>query len=280
MLLRFLHRESLLWVISPVCFALLGFSLGIPQPDSMADPSHQGRKRAKCDANQQPPVMQRPMFIRAYLRASTPEQDSSRALESLRRFANDHGNAVAATYPENVSGATTDRPELIRLLNDSLPGDVLLVESIDRLTRLSADDWSMLRSAINSRGLRIVALDLPTSHQGMTKAGDEFTDRMLTAINSMLIDMMAAIARKDYEQRRARQAQGIEKAKAAGKYQGKAIDRDLHRRVKKLLGEGIGIRPTARLAQCSPTTVHKIKKQMDRESVGHPTDKTLQRPTS
>lgn len=36
--------------------------------------------------------------------------------------------------------------------------------------------------------------------------------------NSMLVEMMAAIARKDYEQRRERQAQGIEKAKAEGKY--------------------------------------------------------------
>jgi DNA invertase Pin-like site-specific DNA recombinase len=36
---------------------------------------------------------------------------------------------------------------------------------------------------------------------------------MLAAINAMLVDMMAAIARKDYEQRRERQAQGIETAK-------------------------------------------------------------------
>ena len=45
--------------------------------------------------------------------------------------------------------------------------------------------------------------------------------------------MAAAIARKDYEQRRERQAQGIEKAKAAGKYQGRPVDEDLHKRVKE-----------------------------------------------
>ncbi|EPM48776.1 resolvase [Pseudomonas syringae pv. actinidiae ICMP 18804] len=42
--------------------------------------------------------------------------------------------------------------------------------------------------------------------------GDEFTGRMLGAINSMLVEMMSAIARKDYEQLRERQAQRIEKA--------------------------------------------------------------------
>ena len=39
---------------------------------------------------------------------------------------------------------------------------------------------------------------------------------MFTAINAMLLDMLAAVARKDYEDRRRRQAQGIVKAKAEG----------------------------------------------------------------
>lgn len=100
--------------------------------------------------------------------------------------------------------------------------------------------------------------DFPTSHQGMQDIkGDEFTGRMLGAINSMLVEMMAAIARQDYEQRRERQAQGIEKAKVAGKYQGRPIDEDLHKRVKELLQAGLGIRATARHANCS-TTVLKI----------------------
>ena len=53
--------------------------------------------------------------------------------------------------------------------------------------------------------------------------GDEFTRGMLGAINSMLVEMMAAIARKDYEQRRERQPQGIEKVKVAGKHQGRPV---------------------------------------------------------
>ena len=53
--------------------------------------------------------------------------------------------AVASWYTENASGATTNRPELHRLLSDSQPGDVLLVEAIDRLSRLPADDWQAPR---------------------------------------------------------------------------------------------------------------------------------------
>ncbi|KPB56083.1 Resolvase [Pseudomonas coronafaciens pv. oryzae] len=82
---------------------------------------------------------------------------------------------------------------------------------------------------------------------------------MLGAINSMLVEMMAAIARKDYEQRRERQVQGIEKAKAEGKYKGRPVDSDLHKRVRELLAAGLGIRATARHAACSTTTVLRIR---------------------
>lgn len=203
------------------------------------------------------------MFIRAYLRASTDEQDAGRARSSLEKFASDHNKVIACEYLENASGAAADRPELLRLLKDARKGDVLLVESIDRLSRLPADDWAKLKGAIDAKGLRIVALDLPTSHQGMRDTqGDEFTGRMLAAINSMLVEMMAAIARKDYEQRRERQAQGIQKAKAAGKYLGRPVDEELHKRVKELLGAGLGIRATARHANCSTTTVLRIRESI------------------
>ncbi|MGK8288391.1 recombinase family protein [Pseudomonas putida] len=203
------------------------------------------------------------MFIRAYLRASTDEQDAGRARASLEKFASDHNKVIACEYLENASGAAADRPELLRLLKDARKGDVLLVESIDRLSRLPADDWAKLKGAIDAKGLRIVALDLPTSHQGMRDTqGDEFTGRMLAAINSMLVEMMAAIARKDYEQRRERQAQGIQKAKAAGKYLGRPVDEELHKRVKELLGAGLGIRATARHANCSTTTVLRIRESI------------------
>ncbi|WP_200626764.1 recombinase family protein [Pseudomonas sp. LAM2023] len=200
------------------------------------------------------------MFIRAYLRASTDEQDASRARSSLENFVSSQNKVIACGYLENASGGASDRPELLRLLKDARKGDVLLVESIDCLSRLPADDWSKLKAAIDAKGLRIVALDLPTSHQGIRDTmGDEFTDRMLAAINSMLVEMMAAIVRKDYEQRRERQAQGIQKAKSASKYQGRPVDQELHKRVKELLSAGLGIRVTARHASCSTTTVLRIR---------------------
>jgi DNA invertase Pin-like site-specific DNA recombinase len=155
------------------------------------------------------------MFVRAYLRASTKEQDANRARTDLEAFTAERGLVIAATYLENESGASLQRPELFRLLADSHPGDVLLVEQVDRLSRLNAADWERLRAEIRQRQVKVVALDLPTSWQLASANSDDFTSRTAEAINGMLLDMLAAIARKDYEDRRKRQAQGIQVARGS-----------------------------------------------------------------
>ena len=77
------------------------------------------------------------MFIRAYLRASTKEQDAKRAKSELIAFANDHGHKIAAFYVENESGAILVRPKLMQLIEDAYEYDVILVEKIDRLKHLN-----------------------------------------------------------------------------------------------------------------------------------------------
>lgn len=171
------------------------------------------------------------MFIRAYLRASTSQQDSQRARADLDGFASDRGLAIASYYSENESGASLTRPELFRLLDDSKPGDVLLIEQVDRLSRLTGPDWDVLKAKIKEKHVRVVALDLPSSWQ-LVAEGDDLTQRMMGALNDMMLDMLAAIARKDYEDRRRRTAQGIAKAKEAGKYTGRPVN---HARVKNIL---------------------------------------------
>lgn len=202
------------------------------------------------------------MFIRAYLRASTSDQDANRARENLEWFAQDQSHRVAAWYVENASGASPERQELRRLLSDAQSGDILLVEAIDRLSRLPQAEWERLRAEIETKGLRVVALDLPTSHAALSKQqGDEFTDRMLDAVNRMMMDMVAAIARKDYEQRRQRQAQGIERAKKKGVYKGRPVDQAKRDRIRQLLEGGFSIRKAAELANASPSTVQKVKRE-------------------
>jgi len=143
-----------------------------------------------------------------------------------------------------------------------LPGDVLLVEGVDRLSRMSAPDWKRLRSEIDAKGLRLVSLDLPSSHQALhARAGDEFAARVLDSVNNMMLDMLAAMARKDYEDRRRRQAEGIAKARLAGKYQGKPRNQEKRRHVAELLAADFSIRKAAAIAGVSPSTVQSVKRE-------------------
>lgn len=201
------------------------------------------------------------MFIRAYLRASTSEQDATRAKQSLIDFAAEQGHKIAAFYIENASGAKLDRPQLFRLLDDSHEGDVLLIEGVDRLSRLSQDDWALLKAKIAAKKVTVVSLDLSTSHAALrpTQGMDEFTKGMIAAVNGMLLDILAVVARKDYEDRRRRQAQGIAKGKAEGVYKGRPANLDLHNRISELLADGKSIRKVAELLQCSTTTVQKVR---------------------
>jgi DNA invertase Pin-like site-specific DNA recombinase len=202
------------------------------------------------------------MFIRAYLRASTEDQDATRAKKQLQAFARERGLKIAGFYIENVSGASLQRPELFRLLADSEPGDVLLLEQVDRLSRLTTGDWERLKAEIKAKGVRVVALDLPTSWAMLTANADDFTSRMFAAINDMLLDMLAAIARKDYEDRRRRQAQGIEKAKTAGLYKGRPENKERNDAVMGLLTEGKTWRQIQAMMPVSKATLAKLSKRV------------------
>jgi DNA invertase Pin-like site-specific DNA recombinase len=201
------------------------------------------------------------MFVRAYLRASTTEQDASRAKEQLKAFVADRGLTIAACYTENESGAKLARPELFRLLADSQPGDVLLVEQVDRLSRLTAADWERLKAELTAKRVRVVALDLPTSWIMATNNGDEFTSRMFEAINSMLLDMLAAVARKDYDDRRRRQSQGVAKAAAEGHYKGRPEDVARNAGIAHMLAAGQPWRSIQAATGASRTTISKIAKR-------------------
>ena len=204
------------------------------------------------------------MFLRAYLRASTEGQDAMRALEDLQNFAMERGMKIAARYIENESGATLKRPELFRLLDDSQPGDVLLIEQVDRLSRLNAEDWQTLKTTIAAKRVRVVALDLPTSWQ-LISEGDELTQRLLEALNGMMLDMLAAIARKDYDDRRRRTAQGIAKAKLKTGdkkvYRGRPEDVERNTNILALLGAGVSWSAVCKATGASRSTLSRLLKQ-------------------
>ncbi len=199
------------------------------------------------------------MFIRAYLRASTKEQDAERAKAALIQFAELHGHKIAAFYIENESGTKIDRPELKRVIHDSHKNDIILIEQVDRLSRLNESDWQNLKQSIGDAGLKIVSMDLPTSHSAFVSSGnDDFTDQMLKAINNMLLDMLAVISRKDYEDRRRRQSEGIERNR--DKFKGRPANEAKHAQVVSLKEKGCSLTEIQGLTGYSRATVARVLK--------------------
>ncbi|MCP3750985.1 recombinase family protein [Pseudomonas sp. SBB6] len=205
------------------------------------------------------------MNAHLYLRASTKDQDASRAKVALELFAGEKGLNIVRVYAENISGTKLYRPELLSLLNNAQSGDVLLVESVDRLSRLSQADWDTLKATIKAKGLRLVVADLPTSHMLVEAKG--ITGQIMDVINNMLIDLMATMARLDQEKRVERIKQGLENKKAASpewKPSGKAKNVALWERVANIMAKhpSMAADDIATLAKCGVATVYRIKREM------------------
>lgn len=196
------------------------------------------------------------MTVRIYVRASTKDQDAERALSDLIEFSNEYGSEYVE-YVENESGTKLNRPILTRLLNESKQGDILLVESVDRLSRLEQSDFEVLKQQIKGKGLRLVVADLPTTH--VINSG--MTGEILNVINSMLIDLLATMAKLDNDKRKERIKQGL--ARSGYKPTGKKANTAKHDRIKQLLDAGnMTKEEIAKAVECGVATVYRVAKDV------------------
>ncbi|PWE44803.1 recombinase family protein [Pseudomonas prosekii] len=204
------------------------------------------------------------MNAHLYLRASTKDQDANRAKVALELFAAEKGLNIAGIYAENISGTKLDRPQLLSLLDIAEKGDILLVESVDRLSRLSQADWDTLKATIKAKGLRLVVADLPTSHMLVEPKG--ITGQIMDVINNMLVDLMATMARLDQEKRVERIKQGLKNKRAADpewKPTGKGRNAAKWVEVQSLMRKHptMSADEIAKLAECGVATVYRIKRE-------------------
>ena len=193
---------------------------------------------------------------RIYLRVSTDEQDLSRQadIEHSTRAA---GYYVAGIYREKASGARADRPELLRMISDLQPGEVVVAEKIDRISRLPLAEAEKLVASIRAKGARLAVPGL-VDLSDLADEADGVAKVVLMSVQELLLKLALQMARDDYETRRERQHQGVQLAKAAGKYTGRKADTATHQRIVALRRAGETIERTAELAGCSVSQVKRI----------------------
>lgn len=194
-------------------------------------------------------------IARVYLRVSTDAQDLLRQ-EAIIAQAKVAGYYVAGTYREKASGARADRPELLRMVADLQPGEVVIAEKIDRISRLPLPEAEALIAAIQDKGARLAVPGVVDLSE-LAAAADGVPKIVLQAVQDMLLKLALQMARDDYEMRRERQRQGVAIAREAGKYAGRRPDAETHRRIIALRPSH-SIKKTAALAGCSESQVKRV----------------------
>ena len=195
-------------------------------------------------------------IARIYLRVSTDEQDLTRQtnIEHSTRAA---GYYVAGIYREKASGARADRPELLRMIADLQPGEVVVAEKIDRISRLPLAEAEQLVASIRAKGARLAVPGL-VDLSDLAAEADGVAKIVLESVQELLLKLALQMARDDYETRRERQRQGVQLAKTAGKYSGRKANAATHQRILALRRAGQTIARTAELAGCSISQVKRV----------------------
>ncbi|MGE4193315.1 MAG: recombinase family protein [Pseudodesulfovibrio sp.] len=135
-----------------------------------------------------------------YIRVSTVDQNTDRQLD---------GVDLDKRYEDKISGASTKRPQLQACLDYLRDGDTLHVHSMDRLARSMRDIEDLVKE-LTGRGITV----------RFHKEGWTFSGKM-DATQTLLFQMLGAVSQFERSIIRERQAEGIAKAKAAGKYKGR-----------------------------------------------------------
>lgn len=136
-----------------------------------------------------------------YIRVSTVDQNTDRQLDGVERD---------KTFTEKISGATTQRPQLQACLDYLRAGDTLHVHSMDRLGR-SMRDIEDIVTALTEKGVTVQ----------FHKEGWTFSGGKMDATQTLLFQVLGSVSQFERAIIRERQAEGIAKAKAAGKYKGR-----------------------------------------------------------
>jgi len=195
-------------------------------------------------------------IARIYKRVSTDEQDLARQ-DNIERKARVDGYYIAGIYREKASGARSDRPELLRMINDLQPGEVVVAEKIDRISRLPLGEAEHLVAAIRAKGAKLAIPGL-VDLSDLAAESDGVSKIVLEAVQELLLKLALQMAYDEHETRKHRQRQGIQLAKESGKYAGRKPDKATHERIIVLRSSGQTIERTSILAGCSISQVKRI----------------------
>lgn len=161
-----------------------------------------------------------------YIRVSTKEQNEDRQVNAMKKFNKENKIKNPIELMDKATGTNTDRPQLQMLLKVVGKGDLVVIQSIDRLSR-NYKECLTLWQQITEQGADITVLDMPVLDTRQHK------DLLGDFISNLIISVLGYVAQQETEFRKTRQREGMEAMKE--------VD---GKKVSKKTGKALG-RPTA-----------------------------------
>lgn len=156
----------------------------------------------------------------AYMRISTTKttQKVDRQQQTILEYSIENDFKIDEFVSDVITGGTKaeNRPNYHEMKRQLRNGDTLIVCDVDRLGR-NADDVIVEIKDLQSKGIRVVALDVPFMNDWQ-KMNDDSLSKMIIDI---FICLKAHIAQQEKEKNHERVMQGLNTARAKGKKLGR-----------------------------------------------------------
>src|SRR3954452_8153113 len=160
---------------------------------------------SKSKSGAKPAVKSKPPTLKAkclgYARVSTYGQTLDAQLEQLK------AEGCSKIYREKASGARPDRRELLRMLKNLAPGDVVTVTRIDRLARSTFNLFAIVKQIVDAKGQ-------------FRSLAEPWADTS-TRTGRLMIAVLGGFADVERNLIRTRTAEGRSRARARGQHMGR-----------------------------------------------------------
>ena len=197
------------------------------------------------------------MTIRFYARVSSEDQNLARQIESFKQAYPNFDTMVKATYEEKISGKDMNRPKLKQMLKDLEENDLVVIKSIDRLSRSTKDLLFLVDEIYNKKAnIRIIDNAIDTS----------------TPNGECIMIMFAAMSQMERKNIEIRRNEGIAIAKEQGKYTGRksgaiALNKDEISRFTTMYKSTISISAIAREFKTYPKTINRWATELNKRGI-------------
>ena len=156
----------------------------------------------------------------------------------------------AKIYREKASGAQADRRELLKLLKELAPGDVVAVTRIDRLARSTFDLFAIVKSIVDAGGQ-------------FRSLAEPWADTA-TSTGRLMIAVLGGLADVERDLIRTRTAEGRSRAKAHGQHMGRppALIAQQQAEARKRRSEGATLKELAQSYNVGIATISRLSSRV------------------